>query len=53
MEAGSQKQKYLPGIMVFHFASSVSEKNSEVLDGTNDSSAFHLMTWVVTEDEKS
>lgn len=37
-------------MIVFHFASTVSEKNSEVFDGTKDSSAFHLITLVVTRE---
>lgn len=38
----------LPGIMVFHLATRVSEKNSVVFLGTNSSSAFHFMTLVAT-----
>lgn len=35
-------------MIVFHLATSASVKNSDVFAGTNDSSAFHLMTLVVT-----
>lgn len=39
----------VPGIIVFHFASSASEKNSEVFVGTKSGSASNLTIFVGTE----